>query len=385
MKNAKRLLAMCLAVVMMCSATVGVSAEGGTPLYDHSDWSSWARLCDEIPAEHVDYFSGLPSLVRDNRASLEIMDIKACKDSSGLFVSLNGRSSSVIYADYSTVLGQNSTALTLRHTLYAMIIDKETSLAITVDSLGLPKCEHDGWSNFRENKDIYIRLPENFDNEKHELVFFIYYDFGQSYTVTLHPTLGDYFAVDEMDRYFVENGVKAAISEPVVADLSFMDYYGNGDVNGDGKLNLSDISIMMKYIANWDIEGFNKMAADANCNSIVNIEDVAMFLKRISGWKDDVIYTKYYVDEYANHADKEYEESKIKHLKNFGKSMFYDNTVKEIEDFMARYIPKLKWQGFEFELIEKYFLVSETRQRVMEYNNWTEDDFIVFMRNIYNG
>jgi len=63
----------------------------------------------------------------------------------------------------------------------------------------------------------------------------------------------------------------------------------SGDVTGDGKVNLTDASGILKYIAKWDIS-MNTVAADVNCDGKVNLTDVSMILKYIAKW--DVVLGK---------------------------------------------------------------------------------------------
>ena len=59
-----------------------------------------------------------------------------------------------------------------------------------------------------------------------------------------------------------------------------------GDVNGDGKLNLKDASLMLKVIAKYDGVDVDKAAADVTGDSKMNLADVALLMKHIAGWQD---------------------------------------------------------------------------------------------------
>lgn len=56
-----------------------------------------------------------------------------------------------------------------------------------------------------------------------------------------------------------------------------------GDVNGDGEVDLSDASLVLKYIADWDLT-LDLDAADANGDGKVTLSDVSLILKYLSGW-----------------------------------------------------------------------------------------------------
>ncbi len=52
-----------------------------------------------------------------------------------------------------------------------------------------------------------------------------------------------------------------------------------GDANGDGKINLADASIIMKYIAKWRDLNINIYAADYDRDGKVNLSDVSRILR----------------------------------------------------------------------------------------------------------
>ena len=62
----------------------------------------------------------------------------------------------------------------------------------------------------------------------------------------------------------------------VVLDLS-------GDANTDRVVNLSDVTVILKYIAKWDVE-LNTYVCDVNNDGAVNLADVTQMLKYIAKW-----------------------------------------------------------------------------------------------------
>jgi exonuclease VII small subunit len=56
-----------------------------------------------------------------------------------------------------------------------------------------------------------------------------------------------------------------------------------GDANGDGEVNITDVSWVLDDINGVENEGFNKKAADVNNDGEVNITDVALILDIING------------------------------------------------------------------------------------------------------
>ena len=65
--------------------------------------------------------------------------------------------------------------------------------------------------------------------------------------------------------------------------------YVYGDVNGDGNVNLSDISMMLQAIAKWEIEGYTAEAGDVNGDGAVNLSDVSKTLQAIAKWEGVVL------------------------------------------------------------------------------------------------
>ena len=65
--------------------------------------------------------------------------------------------------------------------------------------------------------------------------------------------------------------------------------YVYGDVNGDGNVNLSDISMMLQAIAKWELEGYTAEAGDVNGDGAVNLSDVSKTLQAIAKWEGVVL------------------------------------------------------------------------------------------------
>lgn len=56
-----------------------------------------------------------------------------------------------------------------------------------------------------------------------------------------------------------------------------------GDIDRNGKLTLSDVSSMMKYISKWSVD-ICEEAIDLNWDEKKNLTDVSLLLKKIAGW-----------------------------------------------------------------------------------------------------
>ena len=66
----------------------------------------------------------------------------------------------------------------------------------------------------------------------------------------------------------------------VPAKLTFVMTGGSGDANGDGIVNLSDASLILKFIAKWDVKP-DEVASDTNNDGIINVTDVSNILRYI--------------------------------------------------------------------------------------------------------
>lgn len=56
-----------------------------------------------------------------------------------------------------------------------------------------------------------------------------------------------------------------------------------GDVNGDGKINAKDVTMLMKYIVGTSVKPFVEAAADFDGNGSINAKDVTKLMKHIVG------------------------------------------------------------------------------------------------------
>ena len=58
-----------------------------------------------------------------------------------------------------------------------------------------------------------------------------------------------------------------------------------GDVNEDGKVNLKDVSTIIKYRALWNPDPFNFEAADIYKDGNVNARDTNYLIRHLANWK----------------------------------------------------------------------------------------------------
>lgn len=133
-----------------------------------------------------------------------------------------------------------------------------------------------------------LTLPDFYDPEKHCIEIYF------------HETPWDYnFAAMYEDPAFInkceipaegfgEPGEPTPIPKPPVVEPEpdpeppvTKPLYG--DANSDGTVNLSDVTLMMQYIAGWDVL-LDEQTSDRSRNGRVDLEDVSYALKFIAGW-----------------------------------------------------------------------------------------------------
>jgi len=54
-----------------------------------------------------------------------------------------------------------------------------------------------------------------------------------------------------------------------------------GDANGDGSVNVTDVTMVVNFIMQNPIDNFDKEAADANQNGEINVADITVIVDKI--------------------------------------------------------------------------------------------------------
>ena len=75
-----------------------------------------------------------------------------------------------------------------------------------------------------------------------------------------------------------------------------------GDINGDGETNGKDGTILLRYLAGWDVE-VNEAALDCNGSGSVNNKDATRLLRFLAKW-DVELYCNGELYQYCSHTDK---------------------------------------------------------------------------------
>ena len=345
MKHVKRLLAMCLAVIMMCSVPVWVSAEGvvfynGYRDFDDDDYRTLNDWLINTPYWVVDLFApGYTTKYlrndpngNDKTIDFEIIPYKGFNDT--LIVSDIPEEYLDVYSDYISegnikdpdvkleinnivrkkgmlefdyfASGKFGTKWDSRNQeyyttnnvhLYGVLTDKQTGEIIRYDYVVLLALMYSDGTFYPRDplhgattkpQPANIKIPENFDPEKHEYGFCIltFSNLGTwSVVYEGEAHMYNYTKIDipENDTPEVEPKPKPKPNpnpgvEPEPGPLSKW-----GDANRDGKVNLIDVSLMLKYIAGWNVKLYEKIS-DLSGNGRVDLIDVSDTLKIIAGW-----------------------------------------------------------------------------------------------------
>lgn len=115
---------------------------------------------------------------------------------------------------------------------------------------------------------------------------------GQVCKIPGNPTVGEFKAMFNEEAELIVTAGDKTLSDAdplpsgaVVANgdvTAAVHVYG--DTNGDGKINLSDVSTLLKKIAGWEVS-LDVTAGDVNVDAKTNLTDASNILKKIAGWR----------------------------------------------------------------------------------------------------
>ena len=336
MKLIRNALSFFLCAALLASSVFCVSAEEGelTTKEKLNYWENYARLINIIPEDCRPYYSDILNLERDDMAFMEITDIEQCSESNGIFVTLKGCPYEIIGVE--TPNGGFGYEERCNAFLRAMILDRKTGEPVAFDmfndrspspyySPGLMPIQLLGYRVFFETDNtagsikearVFIELPDYFNNYDYKLVLFLYLFDTYLYRVE-----------ENGNEWLVQKD--ESITEPVEVDLSGTTLCM--DANGDDIINISDVSVILKYIAGWKTKyfTFDSHRADVNHDGIINIEDAQIILKYLAEWDSEEATAGYYMDKYI----KDYDDVYLKSLEEYCPK-YCSKKLEEILDFL---------------------------------------------------
>ena len=129
-----------------------------------------------------------------------------------------------------------------------------------------------------------------------------------------------------------------------------------GDADRNGKINLNDVSAMLKHVANWSID-ISEAAADVDRKDAVNVADVSKLLKYIAGWDNislgNVRMIAENVKQTAEHEDTS--------IDMYFTSMM-NKTAREVTESTGEYVYRMKLARNETESCQVLLSATENRE-----------------------
>jgi hypothetical protein len=96
---------------------------------------------------------------------------------------------------------------------------------------------------------------------------------------TANCNVGDYITV-----FVGGTDVSTCLCQELVIES---DTHMPGDIDGSGKVNNQDVTLLLKYVLGWDVEVVDG-ALDVDGSGKVNNQDVTLLLKYVLGWDVEI-------------------------------------------------------------------------------------------------
>ena len=145
---------------------------------------------------------------------------------------------------------------------------------------------------------------------------------------------------------------------------SYKDNYTNpllaGDINGDGKVNMKDVTRLHQYVNNWDVSVV-EAAIDVNGDGKVNMKDVTRLHQYVNGWEVDVCVSGHSAVEKITAKRAVYGKSES------GRDLvYYDFTP---ENYTATVLLNFAIHGYEDEYNADAQVLVDTAEALIEHYN----------------
>ncbi|MBQ7828362.1 MAG: dockerin type I repeat-containing protein [Clostridia bacterium] len=266
------------------------------PVIYASLWYKYSDLSEEIPEEYYGFINDAYNRKSDraypylnNRWHVELSDFNL--DGNTVTFTYKGISEYPTYDSYDTdiyvavvnketgnIVRTGKPATVTENTVYHEVNNGQTLPDSTKNPPLTVVQAHELIGSYMDPEDCHLsksstitmtaELPEGFDPQTHrfEVTPVLLYDV--LYTErNLHGQIGTVFLT------------------PFEADPRYPETtYDIGDVNKDCSVNLSDVTLTLKYIAEWDNIEIDTTLANINSDDTVNLIDVSLILQLIAGW-----------------------------------------------------------------------------------------------------
>lgn len=260
-------------------------------------WYKHSKLTEEIPEECYNFINDAYSQNRDstyphalnNRWHVKLSDFSL--DGNTVTFTYKGITEYPIYDVYETdiyvavvnketgdIVRAGKPEAISENSVYHKVNNGQTLLDSTKNPALTVVQAHDLMNSYMDPSDCHLskcntvtmtaELPEGFDPQTHR------------FEVT--PVL-------LYDVLYTENNLPGQLGTvfltPFEADLNYpYTKYDIGDVNKDFFVNLSDVTLTLKHIAEWDNIEIDTTLANINSDDAVNLTDISLILKLIAGW-----------------------------------------------------------------------------------------------------
>lgn len=78
--------------------------------------------------------------------------------------------------------------------------------------------------------------------------------------------------------------VSETVEDPELGTIKVTAFYVIGDVDGDDKVDGTDVTLLLQYLAEWDVE-IDELNADVNCDGVVDGKDATLLLQYMADWE----------------------------------------------------------------------------------------------------
>lgn len=101
----------------------------------------------------------------------------------------------------------------------------------------------------------------------------------------------DFVMYNIFKEWFDENNPTYKISSysitysgsTMTLNLTYFDSPSKGDVNGDSDVDMKDVTLVLKYLAEWEVE-IDDTQSDVNGDGHIDMKDITLLLKYLAEW-----------------------------------------------------------------------------------------------------
>jgi hypothetical protein len=138
-----------------------------------------------------------------------------------------------------------------------------------------------------------ITIPKSVTSIEANAFYYINFTLRYLKVLSPRPSVFDKFAFGSSRGFYSLNGIclyvppgcKAAYETFIGRDV-FSKIFETGDVNRDGTVSITDVTMTVNYILGNTPDKFDKVAADMNGDDVINISDITQMVQAILDMSD---------------------------------------------------------------------------------------------------